>query len=267
MAQESNGITLWGRVFLRCAVEVVTGLHIGGSQAGITIGGMDNPVIRDALTGRPYLPGSSLKGKMRSLAERAAGAAQNWPIGQQVSVHVCDSDASYATCTVCPVFGVLGQMAFSQPTRLLVRDAFLTADSAARLQAARTDLPFTEVKWEAAIDRVTSAATPRQVERVPAGAVFAPAELVYTVYQRRDFENFRTLVQAMQLLEDDYLGGLGSRGGGKVRFTDLTLFTRARDTYTAPEEQRPKRQYPTLDALLQDLEAVIADLRREIPME
>jgi len=214
---QGNEVTLLGRLFVRGAVEVVTGLHIGGGAGALAIGGVDNPVIREGLTQRPYLPGSSLKGKMRSLAEKATGAAQTFSIGRDVRVHVCQTSEGYQTCRVCPVFGTLGQQAFSRPTRLLARDAFLSPESVERLERARTDLPFTEVKWEAAIDRVTSAATPRQVERVPAGAVFAPFELVYSVYEAADLERFRWLAGMMKLLEDDYLGGLGSRGGGKIQ--------------------------------------------------
>jgi CRISPR-associated protein Csm3 len=266
LANGNDSVNLYGRVFLRGAVEVVTGLHIGGSPGALAIGGVDNPVISDALTGRPYLPGSSLKGKMRSLSEKAAGSEQNRPIGRDVKIHVCVTAESYQRCVVCPIFGVLGQMNFSQPTRLVVRDAFLDEESAERLLRARTDLPYTEVKWEAAIDRVTSAATPRQVERVPAGAVFQPFEMVYSIYEPRDLPGFRTLVSAMQLLEDDYLGGLGSRGGGKVRFAQLRLFAKSRDDYALPEAQRDVRDFARLDSLLAELDDVVSWLGRAIPV-
>lgn len=266
MENGKGEVQLYGRVFLRGAIEVVTGLHIGGAAGPLTIGGVDNPVVRDLLTRRPYIPGSSLKGKMRSLSERAAGAPQNWNIGKHVRIHVCEDGDSYRECAVCPIFGVMGQHSFSQPTRLVVRDAFLDDASVARLQQARTDLPFTEVKWEAAIDRVTSAANPRQVERVPAGAVFQPFEMIYSIYTPRDLPAFRTVAKAMQLLEDDYLGGLGSRGSGKIRFRELALFAKARDGYEQPEAAREVRAFASLQSLLGELDTVVAWLTTQVPV-
>lgn len=46
-------------------IKLETGLHIGGDEGVIEIGGNDNPIVRDISTGNPYIPGSSLKGKMR----------------------------------------------------------------------------------------------------------------------------------------------------------------------------------------------------------
>ncbi|HWP28855.1 MAG TPA: type III-A CRISPR-associated RAMP protein Csm3 [Chloroflexota bacterium] len=268
MANGNRSVTLYGRVFLQGAVEVVTGLHIGGAAGPLAIGGVDSPVIRDVLTNRPYLPGSSLKGKLRSLVERAHGVEQNQRIGQGVFIHVCKAidrnPAAYRQCAVCPIFGVPGESEPLAPTRLVVRDVYLDEASARRLEQARTDFPFTEIKWEAAIDRVTSAATPRQIERVPAGAVFQPFELIYSIYEAEDLARFRTLANALQLLEDDYLGGLGSRGGGKVRFTDLRLFAKARETYALPEELRDVRQFASVERLLAELDDVVAWLGREI---
>ena len=56
-------------------IETVTGLHIGAGKDSIEIGGMDNPVIKHPHTGEHYIPGSSLKGKVRSLRseERRVG--------------------------------------------------------------------------------------------------------------------------------------------------------------------------------------------------
>ncbi|MCS7351986.1 MAG: type III-A CRISPR-associated RAMP protein Csm3 [Anaerolineae bacterium] len=230
---------LRGRLFLRAEIHVVTGLHIGGAGGKVAIGGVDNPVIRDPLTDEPILPGSSLKGKMRSLLERWRGFEPNHAIGQ-ARIHVCKKPEEYRDCSVCHVFGVPGEIEFAYPTRLIVRDAFLDPGLRRRLREADLDLPFTEVKWEAAIDRITSAAVPRQIERVPAGAVFRPFSLrsarepadggdgpaplmVYSLYFPRDLEWFVEVVDAMGLVEDDYLGGYGSRGSGQVAFRNLQL--------------------------------------------
>jgi CRISPR-associated protein Csm3 len=117
----------------------------------------------------------------------------------------------------------------------------LTDKSREDLLNAKTDLPFTEVKWEAAIDRVTSAATPRQIERVPAGAVFGPMELVFSVFFKEDIVLLGNLLTAFQLLEDDYLGGQGSRGSGKIAFRNLTIEARQGKEYaTVPTDARFK---------------------------
>ena len=255
-------IHLKGRIFLTFDIQAVTGLHIGGSETGIEIGGVDKVVIRDPITNRPYIPGSSLKGKVRSLLEKYWGLPLNRNIGG-TAIHTCDGPKDYADCDVCQVFGVPGEMDFATPTRLVVRDVHLTDESARILtEQAHTDLPYTEVKTEVSIDRVTSAANPRRMERVPAGAVFGPAELVYSVYEgtngnasiadpKKDVERFRTLVEGLQLLEDDYLGGLGSRGSGKVKLQELTVSVRPGTKYLEAPQEIGK--YDDLSHLVADL--------------
>ena len=243
MADQKKRVTLYGRVFINGGIKAVTGLHIGGAAGALEVGGVDAPVIRDPLTNRPYIPGSSLRGKMRSLTEKRTGSVQNFRIGKGVHVHVCKTakddqgqellseQQPYNNCLVCPVFGVPGDQYTNAPTRLVVRDVFMSDVSAEKLQAARTDLPFSEVKWEATIDRVTSAAVPRQIERVPAGTEFENFEMVYSIYHEDDVARLITVVEAMQLLEDDYLGGLGSRGSGKITFQKLAISARSSQDY------------------------------------
>jgi CRISPR-associated protein Csm3 len=227
---ELKQIELKGRVFITFDIKAVTGLHIGGWDTGIEIGGVDKTVIRDALTNRPYIAGEEDDDKAR---------------------------LAYQACDVCQVFGVPGERKFATPTRLIVRDVHLSQDSAQELeQSARTDLPYTEVKTEVSIDRVTSAANPRQMERVPAGSVFDGAELVYSVYEgadcdaRADVDRLNTVLEGLQLLEDDYLGGLGSRGSGKVRLTRIRLAVRPHDRYL-DEPQQIGGCYDDLSQLLQ----------------
>ena len=231
MADQEKRVTLYGRVFITGDIRAVTGLHIGGAAGALQVGGVDAPVIRDPLTNRPYVPGSSLRGKMRSLTEKRTGRIQNFRIGKGVHIHVCEEPGDYTECAVCPIFGVPGDKPASNPTRLVVRDVFMSEASAKALQDAQTDLPFSEVKWEATIDRVTSAAVPRQIERVPAGTVFDGFEMVYSIYGAADIGRLLTVLEAMQLLEDDYLGGLGSRGGGKIAFQNLTVYVRSSENY------------------------------------
>lgn len=283
-------IQLRGRLFLTFDIEILTGLHIGGSFEGIAIGGVDKTVIRDPLTSRPYIPGSSLRGKVRSLVEKYTGAEQNQRINQGY-IHSCqDNDwAHYPDCRVCQVFGVPGERAFGTPARLTVRDVKMSAKSAAELTAVQTDLPFTEVKVEVAIDRVTSQANPRQMERVPAGAVFGggddsqrpqPAEMVYSLYGGefgfeidkqahtaridpvKDLERFATVLVGLQLLEDDYLGGLGSRGSGKVRLANVRLSYKSGVDY--PGEAQTLGTYNSLAALRADWGKLEAELAQRL---
>lgn len=263
---DEKTVNLYGRIFIQGNILTLTGLHIGGAQTAMSIGGVDNPIIRDSLTGKPYIPGSSLRGKMRSLWEKTTGAVQNRSIGRDVKIHICREDTDYEQCLVCQIYGVPGEMSFSSPTRLVVRDAFLSDESAEELKAARTDLPYAEVKWEAAIDRVTSAATPRQIERVPSGTIFTGFEMVFSVYEAGDLTRFTHVLEAMQLLEDDYLGGAGSRGGGKIQFQNIQLkarATRTRDGYGT--EQTWQSDAKTVNDLLQQKETIQAWANDVIP--
>jgi len=240
-------LRLEGKVLIAGQIEALTGLHIGGMAAGLDIGGIDNPIIRHPVTLEPYIPGSSLRGKMRSLLDRHFGKDANKFIQRRepvVRVHECGTEEEYSVCAVCQIFGVTPgdqrrQWTSLKPTRLLVRDVLLARDHEAteRLRRAKTDLPFTEVKAEATIDRITSAAVPRQNERVPAGAVFAPFELVYSLYDlngtgcQEDIERLQYVFKGMELLEDDYLGGYGSRGAGKIAFTNVTVVFKSHTYY------------------------------------
>ncbi|MEJ5310508.1 MAG: type III-A CRISPR-associated RAMP protein Csm3 [Anaerolineae bacterium] len=282
-------IKLEGRVFITFDIETVTGLHIGGSESGIEIGGVDKTVVRDKLTNRPYIPGSSLRGKMRSLLEKYRGLEQNQSIGQG-RIHSCTDESEYPNCDVCQVFGVPGERKFATPTRLVVRDVHLSDASAKALEdSGRTDLPYTEVKTEVSIDRVTSAANPRQMERVPAGSIFGgkrsvkhdgekgkkgekeeieqPAELVYSVYSGdgctpgKDIERLRTVIEGLQLLEDDYLGGLGSRGSGKVRLQNIKVKARAHGEMGEPQTLK---EYNDLTALSQAAEEVLRAVKQAL---
>ena len=225
-------VKLYGRIFINATITALTGLHIGGSAAGMEIGGLDNAVIRNPLTDQPYIPGSSLRGKMRSQLEKYLGLNQNNPIGQQVKIHTCKSQEEYSKCKVCQIFGVPGEVDATGPTRLIVRDTTLDPKSVEEL-GNLGDFPYTELKWEVAIDRVTSAATPRNIERVPAGAKFGPLEMVFSIYDPQDKALLKTLLNGMQMVEDDYLGGGGSRGSGKVRFENIEIYgRRSGDTYS-----------------------------------
>lgn len=249
----ANSIQIMGKVVITGSIRLLTGLHIGGAAAGLDIGGVDNPIIRHPVTREPYIPGSSLRGKIRSLLERAYDLPLNKKV-QDVRLHECYNENEYKTCAICHVFGVSpgerersatqgeradrrGEWATFKPTRLVVRDVQMSEGSRQELETAETDLPYTEVKWEASIDRITSAAVPRQNERVPAGVVFEPFEMIYTLYRlnngdwQQDAEWLKVVFEGMRLLEDDYLGGYGSRGAGKIAFENLKVELRPLSYY------------------------------------
>lgn len=247
-------IQLYGRVFIEGQILVQTGLHIGGSDNAFSIGGNDNPVIINPLTLEPYIPGSSLRGKMRSLTEKYRG--DKLVDHAAVKMHTAETPQEYAASPVANIYGVPAQD-FNLPTRLIVRDVSLTDESRDRLRKAKTDMPYTEVKTEVSIDRVTSQANPRPLERVPAGAVFGPMQLVYNIYQQQDVEWLSVLLDGMELLEDDYLGGSGSRGSGKVSFQQLKVTLKRSADYRQPNE------LGEVDSL-QELSAGLMDIQRHI---
>jgi CRISPR-associated protein Csm3 len=236
--KESDPMTIQGKAIITGQIEAVTGLHIGAASSGLEIGGVEHVVVRNPLDNLPYIPGSSLKGKMRALLERSSGLAELnnmvWAKKNEVRLHLCDDP----NCFLCNIFGRNNgkqtkmdgsqiEIQNTSPTRLLVRDGKLVETS---LKGAETDLPYTEVKWEVSIDRITSAANPRQMERAPAGAVF-DFEMIYTIYNALDRNNLLHVFKAMSLLEDDYLGGQGSRGSGKIRFKSLNVDWRPKAFY------------------------------------
>lgn len=212
---------LLGKVVILGKLECLTGMHVGASKENMEIGAIDSPVVRDPVTREPYIPGSSLKGKMRALLEKALPKKPNRPIGPDVKVHVCNNADTATQCEVCRVFGSTGKKEGDKegsnfPARLIVRDLKLTTDSQEKLSDIDTGLQYTEWKFENAIDRVTSAANPRQIERVPKGAEF-DFELVYNVEDVAHIqEDLKNLKLAIELIKLDALGGHGSRGYGKV---------------------------------------------------
>jgi len=270
-------IKLHGRILLSFQIVAQTGLHIGGSDTGIEIGGVDKTIIRDRLTNQPYIPGSSLRGKMRSLLEKYLGLPQNERIGTGM-IHTAKSADEYSKSAVAQIFGISGKGDFGGPSRLVVRDMMMSAASVNALKASgRTDLPFSEVKTEVAIDRVTSAASPRQMERVPAGTIFGEtnnAIMVYSIYQgtdfkaERDVDNFSKLILGMQLLEDDYLGGLGSRGSGRVIFKNISLTLRNAQSYNAQVDAKnegEKQSFESLAELVTALTEIQEKLKKKFP--
>ncbi|MDO4776206.1 MAG: type III-A CRISPR-associated RAMP protein Csm3 [Cardiobacteriaceae bacterium] len=201
-----------------------TGLHIGAGDGEIHIGGIDNTVIKHPVTGEPYIPGSSLKGKIRSLLEWKSGAVQENPLGQKEYREF--PEKQHLIKPILQLFGISGDSKedFQKTighTRLAFWDCPLCPNYAEQMR--HDNLPFTEAKSENRINRIAGTAEhPRQTERVPAGAVFK-FRLTLKAFAGDGEELRDTLLQGLKLLEWDSLGGSGSRGYGKIRFANLML--------------------------------------------
>lgn len=246
---------LRAKIVVEGEMKVLTGLHVGSAAAGMQIGSVDSPVVRDPISNFPYIPGSSLKGKLRSLLEAAEGLDANRPGGSGVMRHECDDRSDALKCRVCRLFGSVGRGGGkNHPSRLAVSDVLLTGESAEELALIDTGLMYTEWKFENTLDRITSAAMPRQIERVAAGSVF-DFRLVYD--DREDVDKLRedmgNLARAMELLEDDALGGHGSRGYGRVAFSSIRRSERPVEMYGTGEEF-PSDAFDSVGDLARDYE-------------
>ena len=228
-------LTFLGKIVLEGEIICQTGLHIGAGKGSLEIGGADNPVVKDAF-GIPYIPGSSLRGRLRALLEQALGLAIPSELvylskrkGQEVRIHQSDRPDD----EVCILFGrtpgrvekVTGESSDTTgatPARLTFYDAPLVMESITSQMRENLDDELTEVKSENAVDRITSQANPRTLERVPAGARFR-FRVVLDVLCEEDRPLLARVAEALRLLEDDALGGGGSRGSGRVTFTGLSV--------------------------------------------
>lgn len=217
---------LLAKIFIRGKISTLTGLAIGGSDDDVMIGGIDNSVIKTS-EGVPYIPGSSIKGKIRSLLEKRDGK------------NICNC----GNCNICAIFGTGAGNEEAQvgPTRVYVRDALINEQSKKMMEDKEgifkeLELTYTESKVENTIDRKTSKAkNPRQTERVPASTRF-DFEMVFNILEEKDIERFRELIVGLRMLEDDYLGSSGSRGYGRIEFKDIVMDIKTREEYETNNE-------------------------------
>lgn len=187
---------MYGKIVIRCDLKVLTGMHIGASGAFSAIGAVDSPVVRDPMTQKPIVPGSSLKGKLRTLLARSLCRDVN-------KMPKFDDDNEV----------ILRMFGSAQPVR---RSRLQSSDCFVQNEELFREIGLTEVKTENGINRATSVANPRQIERVVAGVIFG-VRIVYDVMNAAEVEeDLGQLAHAMQLLQLDYLGGHGSRGSGRV---------------------------------------------------
>jgi len=216
-------------------ILLLSGLHIGGNKDGVEIGGMDNPVIKNPLTKEPYIPGSSLKGKIRFLLEHAKNVASQ--DGGNIPKYRKDSNELIPT-----VFGHTEHSTDinTYPTRVVFRDSniigavkdlskepgdsnFISKEEAFE----RMELTYTEEKTEVVIDRLSGTVSkkggPRPIERVPAGMIFE-FEISIRAFFEDEIKNHNDLLlEGLKLLQNDSLGGSGSRGSGRIKFFDITV--------------------------------------------
>lgn len=200
------------KIRINTIITLVTGLHIGGSGDNVEIGGIDNPVIKiGTKDNQPYIPGSSLKGKMRCLLEQIEGSSE---VGGNKVINNLFGASEKKANGVVVIEGC--------PSKLIVRDSMLTQKSVEMLKTAELDMPYTEGKWENVIDRVKGTAEhPRQTERIPAGVSF-DVEFVINVWDDdKEDDLIGLLKKGINALENDYLGGSGSRGYGQIKFGEL----------------------------------------------
>jgi CRISPR-associated protein Csm3 len=211
-------------------IELLTGLRIGSGNTEMHIGGVDNLVIKHPYTNEPYIPGSSLKGKIRSLLEYyfglpgfsygvdpSSGGITSYKLLKENNI---SEDVKSNAKTILKLFGLSGSgsevLEEIGPTRVAFSDCFFTEEFKSKLEKER--LPYTEIKAENRINRITGTAEhPRFTERVPAGAEFN-FRITLKIYSDEDEELLDILLKGMKLLELDYLGGCGSRGYGRIKF-------------------------------------------------
>lgn len=194
---------MYGKIRIQCKLIVLTGMHIGDSSAFSAIGAVDSQVVRDPLTGLPIVPGSSLKGKLRTLLARSiSGDIQHMPDYK-------DDDER--------VRRLFGSAKPVQAARLQFADCFVSNAEEMRR------VGITEVKAENSINRATSVANPRFIERVSRGTEF-DVNLVYDIADESQIEeDLALLAKGMKLLQLDYLGGHGTRGSGRVSLRDFRI--------------------------------------------
>ena len=203
---------------IKATIIIKSGLHIGGSKDEIKIGGIDNPVIKNPLTNEPYIPGSSLKGKVRSLIEWQYGAMTT--DGKPADI---TQNSNEKIKQIVQLFGngsTIKNDALAKeigPTRVSFNDCMLLNKEELLEKNA-----LTEEKIEVTINRLTGSvggSGPRHMERVPAGARF---DFSVTLLEFEEDSNLQAILAlGMKLLELTNLGGNGSRGYGKIEFINI----------------------------------------------
>jgi CRISPR-associated protein Csm3 len=285
------GLSLKGTVVIKYRLRLKTGLHIGGAKDAFEIGGIDNPVIklsaelnlgdRTIPKGAPYIPGSSLKGKIRSLLEWSIREPKGLKGEVKTSVEYMYEKANgdrqeagkpcdCGTCSICKIFGVSNVKTLEiiaeedinklpGPPRVEFSEAYPTKDSIEKLKQQLGEGLYTELKMENVLNRITSESMNlRTNERVPAGVEFE-GEITFDIYSEEDLELLSKLLQGLLQLENTYLGGSGSRGYGRVKFTELKVIARGQDYW----EKGQEKELGTYNSVI-ELRKAYDQLKKEI---
>ena len=230
---------LKGKVIVKAVLRVETGLHIGAAKDFAPIGAVDSPFIRDPFTKTPIIPGSSLKGKIRTLLAKSEAAG---PVLNDIS------DDKEQIKLMFGAAGGKGKYSV-KAARLQFFDLRMTEESFKRFDSVELDTYIGEIKFENTISRITAAANPRQIERVPAGAEF-DFKLVYNVENKNDLQkDLNKLAEGFKLLQMDYLGGHGSRGYGRVSLKNFALEVFALNASDVTEIQKQLEQGKILEKM------------------
>ncbi len=200
---------MYGKIEISGKIELLTGMHIGASDSFAAIGAIDTPVIKDSISGLPIIPGSSLKGKMRTLLAKAYN--QN-PLAK------CEEDDE----RIIRLFGTAKSAKNGYPVHSRILFSDVVMENSDEIKSRGVESP-TEAKEENSINRATGIATPRVIERVIKGATF-PLNIIYNVENEENLEeDFQTIADGLKLLQYDYIGGNGSRGYGRIAISNLQL--------------------------------------------
>ncbi|HIQ48609.1 MAG TPA: type III-A CRISPR-associated RAMP protein Csm3 [Aquifex aeolicus] len=265
----------------------LTGLRIGGAKEEFDIGGVDNPVIKvpvsipgfyddgsDLPQGAPYIPGSSIKGKVRSLLEWALGRVEKMyekaeEEGKEDKIDFAGRPCTCGECEVCIIFGTGDAKTYDRlkkegkklpgPPRAKFFDAYPTKETLERLSEQLGEGIFTEIKTENQINRITSKANPRKVERVPAGAEFR-GRIVVDLFREEDEKLLKTLFKGLEMLENNFLGGYGSRGSGRVKFKELVIEFIPRNYYTGDGKKKEVGKYNSVQEIIDKFEEIIKNV-------
>ena len=208
------------KIIIKADLKVLTGMHIGGSNAYSAIGTPDSPVVRSALDGRPIVPGSSLKGKLRTLL-----------------ASVIDNDYQYKDPSkdddrIKRLFGASASKDSenTELSKLQFADAYVKTNQK----------ELTEIKFENTISRGNCTANPRQIERVVPGVVFETVIVYQETNPEETEEDLKNLAKGMRLLQYDYLGGHGTRGYGRVSFKNISVECLGSDDNISKNEKLEK---------------------------
>ncbi len=221
-----NTLKLTKHIAITADLVTKSGLRVGGTEAAMSIGGAENPIIRD-FWGNPYIPGSSLKGKIRSLLELNRGKVQIRQ-NRDGTKSGLPCGCAREDCLVCRVFGP--HMASNHslgPSRIIMRDAPLSKETADQIYTlAKEGKEFSETKTETMIDRLNGKAATgslRTQERLPAGAKFN-LNMSLRIFDGDDEKQMVDFIkEGLSLLQKDYLGGSGTRGYGWVKIENLRI--------------------------------------------